>query len=169
MYFATGATHAPHHVPPQWIAKYKGKFSGGWDRLRQETFERQKMLGAIPAETKLTPRPAEIPAWDSMSADQFIPDAAKPGTGGKSILSVDGKKVAEGPHPEDAAVRVLGRRGRRRGARRRDQRLARLRAEQQRVHRQDRQGDGRAEVIVAPAVAGLDIDVTWSPPRGCGW
>jgi arylsulfatase len=70
MYFATGATHAPHHVPPEWIAKYEGKFNGGWDRLRQETFERQKKLGAIPAETKLTPRPAEIPAWDSMSADQ---------------------------------------------------------------------------------------------------
>jgi len=70
MYFATGATHAPHHVPKEWIEKYKGKFSGGWDRLREETFARQKEMGVIPADAKLTPRPAEIPAWDGMSADQ---------------------------------------------------------------------------------------------------
>jgi arylsulfatase len=70
MYFATGATHAPHHVPKEWIAKYKGQFSGGWDKLREETFARQKKLGVIPADTKLTPRPNEIPAWDDMSADQ---------------------------------------------------------------------------------------------------
>ena len=70
MYFATGATHAPHHVPKEWIAKYKGQFSGGWDKLREETFARQKKLGVIPADTKLTPRPKEIPAWDDMSADQ---------------------------------------------------------------------------------------------------
>jgi len=70
MYFATGATHAPHHVPKEWIAKYKGQFAGGWDKLREETFARQKKLGVIPADTKLTPRPKEIPAWDDMSADQ---------------------------------------------------------------------------------------------------
>ncbi len=70
MYFATGATHAPHHVPKQWIDKYKGKFSGGWDKLREETFARQKAAGVIPASAKLTPRPAEIPAWDGMSAEQ---------------------------------------------------------------------------------------------------
>ena len=70
MYFATGATHAPHHVPKEWIAKYKGQFSGGWDKLREETFARQKKMGVIPADTKLTPRPKEIPAWDDMSADQ---------------------------------------------------------------------------------------------------
>lgn len=70
MYFATGATHAPHHAPKEWIAKYKGQFSGGWDKLREETFERQKKLGIIPADTKLTPRPAEIPAWADMNADQ---------------------------------------------------------------------------------------------------
>jgi arylsulfatase len=66
MYFATGATHAPK----EWIEKYKGKFSGGWDKLREETLERQKKLGVVPADTKLTPRPKEIPAWDDMSADQ---------------------------------------------------------------------------------------------------
>lgn len=70
MYFAPGATHAPHHAPKEWIAKYKGEFSGGWDKLREETFERQKKMGIIPANTKLTPRPKEIPGWDGMSADQ---------------------------------------------------------------------------------------------------
>lgn len=69
MYFATGATHAPHHVHQQWIDKYKGKFAGGWDKLREETFERQKRLGVIPADAKLTPRPAEIPAYADMSAE----------------------------------------------------------------------------------------------------
>jgi arylsulfatase len=70
VYFAPGATHAPHHVPKEWIAKYKGQFSGGWDKLREETFARQKKLGVIPANAKLTPRPKEIPAWDGMSANQ---------------------------------------------------------------------------------------------------
>ena len=70
MYFATGATHAPHHAPKEWITKYKGQFSGGWDKLREETFARQKKLGVIPANTKLTPRPPEIPAWDDMSPGQ---------------------------------------------------------------------------------------------------
>lgn len=70
MYFATGATHAPHHAPKEYIAKYKGKFDGGWDKLREETLARQIQLGVVPAGTKLTPRPAEIPAWDGLSADQ---------------------------------------------------------------------------------------------------
>jgi arylsulfatase len=70
MYFATGATHAPHHAPKEWIAKYKGQFSGGWDKLREETFARQKKLGVIPADAQLTPRPKEIPAWADMSAEQ---------------------------------------------------------------------------------------------------
>jgi arylsulfatase len=70
LYFATGATHAPHHAPKEWIAKYKGQFSGGWDKLREETFARQKKLGVIPADAKLTPRPKEIPAWADMSAEQ---------------------------------------------------------------------------------------------------
>jgi arylsulfatase len=70
LYFATGATHAPHHAPKEWIAKYKGRFNGGWDKMREETFERQKKLGVVPADAKLTPRPAEIPAWADMSDDQ---------------------------------------------------------------------------------------------------
>jgi arylsulfatase len=70
MYFAPGATHAPHHVPKEWIAKYKGKFDMGWDVLREQTLARQIEIGVVPAGTKLTPRPPEIPAWDSLSADQ---------------------------------------------------------------------------------------------------
>src|SRR5687767_4699977 len=69
-YFATGATHAPHHVPKEWIAKFKGKFDAGWDVYRQETFERQKKLGIVPANAKLADRPADIKAWDALSADE---------------------------------------------------------------------------------------------------
>lgn len=70
LYFATGATHAPHHCPKEWIEKYKGQFSGGWDKLREETFARQKQMGIIPANTKLTERPKEIPAWADMNDQQ---------------------------------------------------------------------------------------------------
>ncbi len=69
MYFAPGATHAPHHVPKEWIAKYKGKFDQGWDKLRDETFARQKKLGVIPSDAQLTPRHAAIPAWDAITAE----------------------------------------------------------------------------------------------------
>ncbi len=70
MYFAPGATHAPHHVPKEWADKYKGKFDGGWDKLREETFARQKEMGIIPQNAELTPRPKEIPAWDDQTPDQ---------------------------------------------------------------------------------------------------
>lgn len=70
LYFAPGATHAPHHVRPEFVEPYKGKFDAGWDVYRQETFERQKRLGVVPQDAKLTPRPKELPAWDSLSADQ---------------------------------------------------------------------------------------------------
>ncbi|MUG94240.1 sulfatase-like hydrolase/transferase [Scytonema sp. UIC 10036] len=69
-YLATGATHAPHHAPKAWIDKYKGKFDEGWDRLREQTFVRQKQLGVIPANAQLTLRPKELPAWDSLSKDE---------------------------------------------------------------------------------------------------
>jgi arylsulfatase A-like enzyme len=69
VYFAPGATHAPHHVPAEWSARYKGKFDQGWDALREETFARQKELGVIPPEADLTARPEEIPAWDDIPAD----------------------------------------------------------------------------------------------------
>jgi len=70
LYFAPGATHAPHHVPKEWIAKYKGKFDQGWDKLREETLERQKRLGVVPQETKLAPKPAEIKDWAALSPDE---------------------------------------------------------------------------------------------------
>lgn len=70
LYFAPGATHAPHHVPKQWIDKYRGKFVEGWDKLREETFARQKVLGVIPPNAELTPRPKELPAWVTLTPDQ---------------------------------------------------------------------------------------------------
>ena len=66
IYFAPGATHAPHHVPKEWIDKYKGKFAHGWDKQREITFKRQKELGVIPPDAVLTPRHQQIPAWDDM-------------------------------------------------------------------------------------------------------
>src|SRR5688572_30749870 len=70
MYFATGAAHAPHHVPAEWRDKYKGKFDQGWDKVREETLERQKRLGVVPANTKLGPKPKDIKDWDTLSADE---------------------------------------------------------------------------------------------------
>lgn len=69
VYFATGATHAPHHVPKEWIEKYSGKFDQGWDVLREQTYNRQKELGVIPENAQLTKRPKEIPAWNDMPPD----------------------------------------------------------------------------------------------------
>jgi arylsulfatase len=70
LYFAPGATHSPHHAPQEWVDRYKGRFDQGWDKLREETFERQKKLGVIPATAELTPRPKELPAWDSLNGEQ---------------------------------------------------------------------------------------------------
>jgi arylsulfatase A-like enzyme len=72
VYFAPGATHTPHHVPKDWIAKYKGQFDQGWDAVREETFTRQKALGIVPADAELTARSEGIPAWDD------VDDAMKP-------------------------------------------------------------------------------------------
>ncbi|KAA5542709.1 sulfatase-like hydrolase/transferase [Roseiconus nitratireducens] len=69
VYFATGATHAPLHAPDEWIDKFEGEFDRGWDKVREETLARQKKLGIVPENTKLTPRPNEIDAWDSLSND----------------------------------------------------------------------------------------------------
>jgi len=70
VYFAPGATHAPHHVPQEWIAKWKGKFDQGWDKMREETFARQLKTGIIPQGTKLAPKPAAIRDWDKLSVDE---------------------------------------------------------------------------------------------------
>jgi arylsulfatase A-like enzyme len=70
LYVATGATHAPHHTPKEWIEKFKGKFDGGWDKYREESLERQKKLGVVPKDAKLTVRSKGLPAWDSLNGDQ---------------------------------------------------------------------------------------------------
>jgi arylsulfatase A-like enzyme len=70
IYFAPGATHAPHHVPKEWIAKYKGQFDQGWDKVREETLARQIKLGVVPVGTKLAPKPEAIKNWENLSADE---------------------------------------------------------------------------------------------------
>lgn len=70
VYFAPGATHAPHHAPKSWIDKYKGKFDMGWDQLREQTLARQKRLGVVPQDTQLAPKPPAIKDWANLSADE---------------------------------------------------------------------------------------------------
>ncbi|MES2127927.1 MAG: arylsulfatase [Pseudomonadota bacterium] len=70
LYFAPGATHAPHQVPKEWIDKYKGRFDMGWDQLRVQTLARQKALGVVPPGTELAPKPAAIKDWATLSADE---------------------------------------------------------------------------------------------------
>jgi len=70
IYFAPGATHAPHHVAKEWIDKYKGKFDQGWDKLREETLARQKEIGMVPADAKLAPKPVAIKDWDKLNDDE---------------------------------------------------------------------------------------------------
>jgi arylsulfatase len=69
-YFAPGATHAPHHAPKEWIARWKGKFDQGWDILREEILARQIQRGVVPKGTKLAPKPEAIPDWNSLNADE---------------------------------------------------------------------------------------------------
>ena len=70
LYFATGGTHSPHQAPQRWIDKYRGRFDAGWDRMREEVFQRQRRLGIVPENARLSPRPEGIPAWESLSGDQ---------------------------------------------------------------------------------------------------
>ena len=70
-FFSTAAVHAPHHVWPEWVERFEGRFDEGWDALREEIFERQLELGVIPADTELTPRPEQIPAWADYP-DRFV-------------------------------------------------------------------------------------------------
>ncbi len=69
VYYVPGATHAPHHAPPEWIEKFKGKFDMGWNAMRDQIFANQKQLGVIPANTQLTPWPDDLPKWDTLDAD----------------------------------------------------------------------------------------------------
>jgi len=70
VYFAPGAVHAPHQAPREWIDRFKGKFSMGWDQLREQTFKRQKAAGIIPQDTVLPPMPDRVPRWASLTADE---------------------------------------------------------------------------------------------------
>lgn len=70
LYYAPGTSHSPLAAPKEWIGKFEGQFDQGWDEVRRETFDRQKAMGIIPASAELTPRPQEIPAWDSLTPDQ---------------------------------------------------------------------------------------------------
>jgi arylsulfatase len=70
LYYCTGAGHAPHHVAPEWIEKYRGKFDMGWDKAREVVFERQKEMGIIPPDTQLTPRPHWIQDWETLTEDE---------------------------------------------------------------------------------------------------
>jgi len=70
VYFAPGATHAPIHAPKAWSDRFAGRFDQGWDTLREETFARQKRLGVVPADARLTPRPPELPAWETLSPER---------------------------------------------------------------------------------------------------
>ena len=70
LYWAPGAMHAPHHAPKEYIDRFRGKFDMGYDKYREMVYENQKKIGIIPADAKLTPRPKELPAWDSLDADQ---------------------------------------------------------------------------------------------------
>ena len=69
LYYATGTAHAPHHAPKDWIAKYKGQFDQGWDKVREETFARQIKLGVVPPAAKLNSAPGANSRWDSLSDD----------------------------------------------------------------------------------------------------
>lgn len=70
LYLASGTAHAPHQAPAEWMRKFKGQFDQGWDEMRRQTFERQKRMGVIPPDTRLSPRPASIPAWSSLSREE---------------------------------------------------------------------------------------------------
>ena len=70
VYFAPGATHAPHQVTKDWIARWKGKFDKGWDKIREETLARQIKLGVVPPGTPLAPKPEAIKDWDKLTADE---------------------------------------------------------------------------------------------------
>jgi arylsulfatase A-like enzyme len=69
VYYVPGATHAPHHAPPEWIEKFKGKFDMGWNAMRDQIFANQKRLGVIPPDTQLTPWPDSLPKWDTLDAE----------------------------------------------------------------------------------------------------
>jgi len=70
IWYAPGTAHAPHQAPREWIARFRGKFDQGWDRLREEILARQKAMGLVPQDAVLTPRPEMLGAWDALSDEE---------------------------------------------------------------------------------------------------
>ena len=70
LYFGTGACHAPHHAPREWIEKYRGRFDMGWEWAREAVFKRQKEMGIVPPDADITPRPPWIQEWETLSDDE---------------------------------------------------------------------------------------------------
>ena len=70
MLWASGSMHSPHHAPDEYLKKWRGKFDMGWDKAREQILANQKTLGVVPVDTQLTGRIDEIPAWDSLNADE---------------------------------------------------------------------------------------------------
>jgi len=68
-YFAPGACHAPHHAPRAWREKFRGQFDAGWDEMRKQIFAKQLQMKLLPADSVLTGRPPEIPAWDDLAPE----------------------------------------------------------------------------------------------------
>ncbi len=148
VYYATGAVHAPHHVPKEWADKYKGQFDKGWDQVRQETVERQKQMGVIPANTQLADKPEDIKDWDTLPENQrrLFARQAEVFAGfleqtdhevGRLVDSTGGHRRA-GQHPVHLHRR-----------RQRHQRRGRLRRHVQRddlLQRRDREG-GRSHTV----------------------
>ena len=149
MYFAPGATHAPHHVPTEWSDKYKGRFDEGWDALREEILTRQKELGVVPVETELTARHEEIPAWEDMPDEPADP---RPPDGGLRRLPRahrpphrTARRRARRPRRARGHARLLHHR-RQRGERRgRDQRQLQRDLAQRRCGARDARIHGRAD------------------------
>lgn len=113
LYFSTGAAHTPHHVPQAWIDRYRGRFDRGWDVEREAIFRRQKALGVVPATARLTRRPAEIPAWDSLSPQQRALYARQMEVYAAFIEHTDFEigrlleGISKGARPADTLVMVL--------------------------------------------------------------
>ena len=97
-YYAPGTAHAPHHAPKDWIAKFKGQFDMGWDKMREVTLARQKAMGIVPPNTQLTPRPKEIAAWDSLDADHKKVYAHMMEVYAAALSYCE---LGDGPYPED--------------------------------------------------------------------
>ena len=150
VYFSPGATHAPHHVWPEWIERFRGRFDDGWDALREEIHARQLELGVIPPGTALTPRPEQIPSWADYP-DRYKPVATAPHGGLRGL-----------PRPHGRPGRAAARRARRPGpGRQHDGRVPHGR--QRRVRRGD--DPRRLELALVPERRARGSRVAAGPHR----